>query len=287
MSTAQELISRNGKLFSLPDLYFRLKSILDDPEFSLNDVTKLLGHDPGMTARLLRLVNSPFFGFAGKIETVSRAVAMLGSQQVHDLVLASSVTQTFAGMSSEVMDMGVFWRNSVYCAAAARLLASNCNVIDSDRLFVAGLLCDIGHLVMYQQLPGAAQESIERARQEDRPLFMVEREILGFDYAHLGGLLAHQWELPRTLRETIEYHVEPMRSEECSLETSIVHIAHVMTTTFRAGGAQDAEELHVDPHAWRITGLSPEQSLAISGEVEQQVSQVADLILPQRRRARA
>ena len=287
MTTAQELISRNGKLFSLPDLYFRLKSILDNPEFSVQDVTELLGKDPGMTVRLLRLVNSPFFGYASKIETVSRAVAMLGSQQVHDLVLASSVTQTFAGMSSEVMDMGLFWRNSVYCAAAARLLASNCSVIDSERLFVAGLLCDIGHLVIYQQLPGRAQQAIERARRVNQPLFMAEREVLGFDYAHVGGLLARQWELPWTLREAIEFHVEPTGCDKCPLETSIVHIAKVVTTTFRDGCAANPEASPVDPYAWQVTGLLPEQGLAIGVEAQQHANQVVDLILPQGRRASA
>ena len=287
MTTAQELISRNGKLFSLPDLYFRLKSILDNPEFSVHEVTQLLGKDPGMTARLLRLVNSPFFGYAAKIETVSRAVAMLGSQQVHDLVLASSVTQTFAGMSSEVMDMGLFWRNSIHCAAAARLLASNCNVIDSERLFVAGLLCDIGHLIIYQQLPGRAQQASERARQQEQQLFIVEREVLGFDYAHVGGLLARQWELPWTLREAIEFHVEPARCEKCPLETSIVHIAHVVTTTLRGAAAASPDALRVDPWVWGITGLLPEQCLAIGADAEQQANQVVDLILPPRRRASA
>lgn len=156
MPTIWEKVTENAKLISLPDVYLRLKSVIDDPGFAMNDIADVISQDPAMTARLLRLVNSAYFGFAAKIDTVNRAVGMLGSQQVHDLVLAASVAQRFEGMSNQVMDMERFWLRSVTRAIACRELAVMCNMLDGERVFVAGLLSDIGHLIMYQSVPDAA-----------------------------------------------------------------------------------------------------------------------------------
>ena len=104
-ATALERLGEATRLFSLPDIYFKLKSVLDDPDFAMDDVADVMASDPGMTARLLKLVNSPFFGIEARIDTVPRAVNMLGTQQIHDLVLATSVTEAFAGISTDIMDM--------------------------------------------------------------------------------------------------------------------------------------------------------------------------------------
>ena len=119
MPTVWEKVTANAKLISLPDVYFRLRDVLNDPEYCMGDVADVISHDPAMTTRLLRLVNSAYFGLAAKIDTVNRAVSMLGTQQVHDLVLAASVAQTFDGMSNQVMDMSRYWQKSVYCAIAS------------------------------------------------------------------------------------------------------------------------------------------------------------------------
>ena len=181
MPTVWAKITENAKLISLPDVYFRLKSVLDDPEFCMADVAEMISHDPAMTARLLRLVNSAYFGLAAQIDTVNRAVSMLGTEQVHDLVLTASIAQTFEGITSEVMSMDQYWRRSVYCAIACKELAVLCNVLDSERVFVAGLLRDIGHLIMFQSVPVQVQQAMQHSRRHGVPLFKVERVLLGID----------------------------------------------------------------------------------------------------------
>ena len=129
MAVSLEEITSAAKLVTLPDLYIRLRAVIDDPDFYMGQVAEVIANDPAMTARVLKLVNSAFFGLPAKIDTVSRAVGMLGTQQIHDLVLASSVTETFSGMSTNVVDMQIFWHRSVYSAVAARLIAAKCNVL--------------------------------------------------------------------------------------------------------------------------------------------------------------
>jgi HD-like signal output (HDOD) protein len=259
----------------------RLKAVLDDPDYTVSDIEEVIGSDPAIATRLLRQVNSPYFGFSMQVETISRAVGMLGSQQVHDLVLATSVAQTFAGIPIEVMDMHAFWTRSVYCAAAARLLAAGCNMLDSERLFVAGLLRDIGHLVMYQSIPDECRTALLCARTEGAPLHEVEHDLFGFDYARLGGALLQQWGLPNGLWEPVLLQNTPWQSAEHALETSIVHLAGLLSDVGQADADErNAFETQVHPFVWQATGLTPAQCAAIREAVECQLDGVMYLVFP-------
>ena len=280
MSTLVEQISQSAKLVSLPDIYLRLKAVLDDPDSNLADLAEVVGNDPAMTARVLRLVNSAYFGLATEIATVSRAISLLGSQEVHDLVLAVSVAESFDGMSNEVMDMSRFWRRSVVCAITGRELASMCNVLDSERLFVAGLLRDIGHLFIYQTAPLKAQQAIELAQLQNAPLYKAERAVLGVDYAQIGADLMRRWQLPQSLWEPTECHLEPERSEEYGLFSCLVHIAGALTEVSEGGLDIEAALSQVSSHAWEMAGLTPVQCHGVIAKGQPQVGAVINLIFP-------
>jgi len=280
MSTVWEQVSANARLVSLPAVYIRLKSVLDDPSSNLADVAEVLGNDPAMTARLLRIVNSAYFGLGSEIDTISRAVGLLGTQEVHDLVLASSVAQSFEGMSNEVMDMHKFWRRSVACAITGRELAALCNVLDGERLFVAGLLRDIGHLYIYQLAAQKAQQAIELAKVQGAPLYKAERALLGVDYAKVGADLMRQWQLPQSLWEPTQCHVEPTASQDYELFTSLVHIAAQLAESDDPELGIEVALAGVWTHAWEVTGLSPDQCANIREKVDAQVPTVVRLIFP-------
>lgn len=280
MTLILEQITSSAKLLSLPNAYIQLKTVLDSSDYVMGDVANIISGDPAMTARLLQLVNSSYFGLPARIETVSNAVNMLGTQQVHDLVLATSVAKTFDGMTTEVMDMQRFWRNSIYCAVASRLLAIACHALDSERLFVAGLLRDIGHLVMYQSIPDLSQQCIAKAEQSGTPLFEVEQELIGLNYAMVGGTLLQQWGLPKSLYESTALHVKPRESKEYPLETSLIHIATNLTNARETENELDTQMLEIDSIAWTITGLSPDQCIIIQREAELQVDSVVNLMFP-------
>lgn len=280
MLTAKELVDGEIDLISLPDIYLKLKALLDDPDYALLDVGKLIGTDPALTVRLLRLVNSPYFGVATKIDTVTKAVNLLGTQQVHDLVLATSVAEAFSGMSTEVMHMRTFWQESVHCGVMSRLVAAHCNMLDSERLFVAGLLRDIGHLIMYRKMPESCQETIIHSRQEQRLLFTVERERFGFDYAQVGGELLAAWNLPAALKSAIRFHTAPGRAEEFEFEAAIVHLASVVTETREWAGGSEAWAECADPVAWQLTNLSVAAIEPLLEEAETQAAATMELILP-------
>lgn len=273
-------VTKAARLITLPDVYFRLKSILDDPDFTMAEVAVIISRDPAITFRLLRMVNSSLYGFRTKIETVSRAITLLGTQQIHDLVLATSVAQAFEGISSNVMDLKRFWMRSVYCAVASHHLAAMCSGCDKDRIFVAGLLYDIGHLIMYQAIPDRSQQAMFSAREKGRPLHKVERDILGFDYAEAGAELMQQWSLPESLQETTRFHIEPEKSKKYPLETALIHLGSLLTKANDGEGMFNQPPLDVAPSVWSVTGLVPEDCTSLSKQVEEETGEVLNLISP-------
>lgn len=278
MQTAKDLVNHSIKLISLPDAYLRLKSVIDSPNSSMADVAQVISQDPSLTTRLLKMVNSPFYGFASKIDTISRAINMLGTRQVHDLALATTVVNNFSGFTNDSLNIYDFWMNSVYCAAASRLLAFYCEGIDTERPFVAGLLHDIGHLVMYQQIPEETRDALELAEDEKIELYQAEREILGFDYAEVGAELMKKLDLPESLRQVTQYHLEPNKAkEDFKLETTIVHIATKIAEAAIADRPV-TEELEVAEGSWSVTGLGPDVLSRVKEEADQQWQMSMDLI---------
>ena len=278
VSSPRELVEKTSDLFSLPDVYFRVKFVMDSPNSGLMDIAREIAIDPGLTARLLRIANSAFFGLTAKIDTVERAVNLLGMQQVHDLVLATSVSAAFEDIDQQHIDMRAFWENSVYSGIISRLLALRCNVIDSERLFVEGLLRDIGHLVMYQCIPKQTLQARLFADQEGTPLYLNEREIIGFDYAQVGAELMRAWQLPEGMRETVEFHNEPDQVNGYLLEVAIAHISARVVALYNSE-SPDITSLNIASHALNITCLSLEAIENIADEARSHVDQTMRLLI--------
>lgn len=283
MSMLEELAKKSTELFSLPNIYLMVREVIQDPDSSMDDLADVLMVDPGLVTRLLRIANSSFFGFPARVETLSRAVNLIGQQQIHDLVLATSVTRAFRGMSCDTMNMGIFWSASVERAISSRFLANHCNILDSERIFVEGLLLDIGHLALHHHMPDKAQQALQVSIAQREPLYRVERELIGFNYAELGFMLAQEWNLPMSLQSVIRYHNEPAKADEFQLETSITHIAHVLTGAHSNEQLLDDCKSQVAPIAWQITKLSPECCLGIKEQAQNAVAELVELFLPRGR----
>lgn len=226
--TPQQLISEVEGLFSLPKVYLKVRETINNPKSTFDEVALIINQDPNISARILKIANSAFFGFATEINSINRAIFIMGLAQLHDIVLASSAVTAFKGISSDLVNMKDFWLHSMYCAIIARLLAQKCNVIDSERLFVCGILHDLGHLVIYIKCPTQASKVITQAKQAHKPIVLLEKEILGFDYAEVSGELLKSWNLPASIYETVINHLNLKTDEAFSHDSAIIHIAIIL-----------------------------------------------------------
>lgn len=258
MHTAQELVRLQPQLVSLPSVYMKVKEIVEDDNGTARDLARIIALDPAMTARLLRLVNSAFWGFRGRIESVSRAVSLLGMFHVHDLVLATSVADAFRGVRPKIMDVARFWRGSVMRALAATALARTAGLADLGRVFTEGLLSDLGHMVLYLTVPEPAAEARSRTGTEIWRLAELERASIGCDYAEVGGALTDAWSLPACFGEAIRHQTAPAATAEHGLEAAFLHIAGIGVDARIAGLDLAGQLVAMSPHAWQTTGLSPD-----------------------------
>ncbi|MCP3890361.1 MAG: HDOD domain-containing protein [Desulfobulbaceae bacterium] len=280
MNSIWNQVTSAGRLISLPEVYLRLKEILDDPDYTLAEVARVVSKDPAVTVRLLRIVNSSLYSFSTEIETVGRAITLLGTQQVHDLVLATSVARSFSEMNLEVMDVHRFWRRSLYCAVTCKILGSASAELERrERLFVAGLLHDIGHLIMYQAIPEYSLEAMQLAKNDSIPIHLAERKLFAFDYAGVGGFMLSQWRLPEVLCEATKFHVEPNDTSPYAYETAIVHIASLLSLAFDDGGGDFEEDIRkIDPVIWKSAHLTAEQCLHFKEETDKEFQEALHVI---------
>lgn len=252
------LVSDIQGLVSLPEVALKINAMVDDPNVSVDEIGRLISQDPALTIRVLAIANSPFYGLSAEISTISRAVTVLGTKQLTDVVLSTSTTNAFAGIPIHVISVDDFWYHSLYCGLLAQELASKHNPPLRDSMFVAGLLHDIGHLVMFNKIPEKIHDALLRTVQgESLPLYVEEREVIGFDHAQVGAALAHEWNLPAYLVECIEYHHEPAKAKEFKLEVNLIHIANAVASLPYADDIGEEDLQSIDASCWEATGLKP------------------------------
>lgn len=269
MARASDLLKGVTSVSSLPGVYLRLSSVVADPRSSSADVGRVIAEDPGLTARLLKLVNSAMYGFPSRIETVSHAISIVGTTQLQDLALATSVIRLFASMPQELVTMESFWRHSVACGVAARALASRRREVNVERFFVAGLLHDIGRPIMYMQVPDVARAAMTRSRETGEPLYVVEHALLGFDHSHVGHALLDQWKLPPSLREAVAQHHFPERASRFPVETAVVHVADLIVNALRFGSSGEPGIPPLHQKSWDAIGVPATVLDDVIGEVEE------------------
>lgn len=221
-----DLVRGAVRLLSPPEILLRLNTLLEDPECPASALGQVIGRDPVLTARLLRLANSPFYGFPSRIDTVSRAVTVIGMQALRNLVLVTSAVDCLSRLP--VPDMREYWRHSLRAAIAARVLALHCGATEPEALFAAGLLHDIGQQIIAAKLPEIAREVEIRAGDTGTAVDEVERAVLGFDHAAVGAELLRSWRLPPTLCEPVAFHHRPLEAEDTQLPAAIIHAADIL-----------------------------------------------------------
>lgn len=275
------LVQKTKVISSLPLVYTRVQEAVNDPHSSNRDLANIISEDPGLAARLLRMSNSPFFGFASKIDTINRAVTVIGTKQLCDLVLATSVMRLFHGVSPELVCMESFWRHSVACGVAARILATYRREPNVERFFVAGLLHDIGRLIIFMQIPEIALKVLQEAHSRAALLYEVESEMLGFDHAAVGGALLTQWWLPEHTVEAVAHHHRPSDSPNEHIDAALVHIADLIVNAMCIGTSGERFVPPLDLRAWERIGLPVSVLAPTLTQLERQYSEAISVIMPE------
>lgn len=277
---AKDLITDTLELASLPSVVTTAMELLNNPNTSASDIGEVIGQDPALTVKLLKIVNSAFYGFPSQIDTISRAITIIGTRELTDLILGSSAIQVFARLPNQLVSMQQFWSHSLYTGVVARILARYLRAPNTERCFVMGLLHDVGALILFRQKPNEARQALELAHTRELPLHLAEREIFGFDHGAVGAELMRSWNLPDSFATVARYHHQPSAAENHRLETAIIHLADVITGMVHTTATGTDNPAPLEPGAWELTGLSVDIIEAVSAEADAQFEEASAVILP-------
>lgn len=220
--TPQEYARQSENLFVLPDVYLRLKEMIDDERSSLSDIAEIVVLDPSLSSTLLKLANSALFSFPREIDSIARAIMVLGIKEVNNLVNLYGVTKAFSGIGNKVIDMDRFWEVSVDCALLCKFFAQKFKFKDADSLFLSGLMHNIGELVIVQNSPKQV-EFCQNYNKDETP-WQLQTAVFGFTYADCSVELLNLWQLPESLIDPIKNYHNASFESNASLGAKLLNL---------------------------------------------------------------
>lgn len=260
---------------SPPILYYQLREKLDNPDTTFDELAAVIKTDPAMSARLLKIVNSAFYGLGEKVDTLTHALSIVGTEQLTDLALAAIVTSKFQGIPRDLINMETFWMHSIGCGIAARRIARQVPGVESEKMYLGGMLHDIGSLIFFKESPEVAKKILLRCKESGEHLFKVEKEVLGYDHAEVGALLLTEWKLSEQLVEMVRYHHQPSKAEDSIIETCIIARADALVYELEIGSSGEPGVPELDPKVAEMIPISEEEINALKEEI---VAQIDDTV---------
>ncbi len=271
----KNMIKQEVQLSSFPDIYFKINEAINRPKTNADYLARIISSDVSLCAKLLRLVNSPFYGMTSRVDSVSRAIALVGADELSTMAMGISAISAFKDIPEELVDMKSFWTHSVAVGILSRRLGQGVQGLSGEKLFVGGLLHDMGKLIIFKKLPSSSTEVIINSQTNLLPLFKSEKVIIGFDHSQAGSLLAKAWSLPEFLQDLIGGHHDSGKMQ--SKETAITHLAD-----FLAIGLVFAEKGSVilpplNESSIQLIDLKPEMLEDILSDVEMEFRELAGI----------
>ncbi len=272
------LVRGLSDLVSLPSVYFHIVEVIHSPQASSAMVANIVSKDSNLSLKLLRLVNSAFYGFPGQIDSITRAITLLGTNELITLALGISVVQTFKHVPVDLIDMEAFWKHAIRCGLFAQVLCSYKVGVSEETMFVGGLLHDIGRLVMLRKIPEQYSRVMNYARQQRLPLEQAEQQLLECTHSDVGMRLGDDWNIAPNLIQMIGDHHQPAR-ERYHTEASLLHISNLLAHVF-GDDAPGAEAWPAfDSKAWDSQGISPGVLAAAVIQVDRMFRDVVNIFL--------
>ena len=250
---------------TLPGIVIKLSKMAEDPDTTTDQMGKVISKDHILAAKLLKLVNSAFYGFPQRISSISSAIILLGFNVIKSLIISASI---FEFMEDQDLEL---WEHSLGCAVVSSVLAKRLGVSEPEEISTAGLIHDLGKVAIKMELPEEFEKIHCLVRKRGISTLEAEREILGLDHAEVGGWLTKSWNLPTKLIEPIVCHHDPRISKNEQIASSIVHFSDIVIRGWGYGHADDIWVPPLNKRAWTILGLVPEDLDQIIEEVEEKL----------------
>lgn len=253
MQNMLEKIQTISTIPTLPTVIAKIAKLLQSPQTSAEEVGRAITTDQSLASKVLKLVNSAFYGFPGKISTITHAIVILGFSTVKNIVLTASIFDAFKNRKTVVSDFNFekFWLHSIACGAAAQAIARHIGCKEKEECFIAGLIHDIGKIIECQYLPAEFMQVVAHVKEKNCLFYDAEKELFKTTHQEIGGFLAQRWNLPENLQNAIKYHHIPSPARSAYTVTAIVHTADILVRALDFGSGGDARIPLISDEAWK------------------------------------
>jgi len=241
----------------LPEAVCRLCELAGDLDADIHEMARVIAEDQALTTRILRIANSAFYGLSGRVRTVSHAIVVLGFREIRNLALGVTVFALRYGRDrSSPLDHTDFWRHALAVASAARMIATHVGLADPEEAYVAGLIHDVGKLVLVEHFPDEYTEALWQANSDGCPLNEAERAILGTDHAEVGRKLCEQWKLPGALVHGVALHHRSLEDMAKPAENEyLASVVRLADNAARVAGVGRGGNTHMDAEPFNVPGV--------------------------------
>ena len=272
-----KLIASIQDLPSLPAVVLELMHKLDDEDAGMRLLADKIAKDQALSAKVLRLANSSFYGMQSKVSTIQQSITILGFNSVRALVTAAAVIDRYSANKDSSLDFDAFWRHSIGTALCAKALARHIS-FNQDHAFITGLLHDIGRLVIVTYSPRDYEQVLDCRAAQDCYLYEAEQQTLGFDHAAAGRAIMAHWKFPPSILDAVERHHAPDRASVDSL-TAIVNLADSVAHGLNLSGGNDDLAPPPFEEGWRKLHLSEADLMNVFRETEQQFEEACAILV--------
>jgi putative nucleotidyltransferase with HDIG domain len=264
----RRLVDRIQGLPTLPTILSSINRLMMNPRTSAKEVAQLISSDPAITSKVLRVVNSSFYGFPNRISTVTHAIVILGFNTVRSILMSASIFDAFrkTGKPAIPFDRLAFWRHSIGAGACSRVIARRLGQANLEEFFIAGLLHDIGKVALDTHLPEDFAKVAARVSQADVTMLEAEADVLGVTHAEVGGWLLSRWNLSQNLVDAVAHHHNPALAGENMRAAAIVHLGDILARALQIGSGGDRRMPPLSEAAWSVLGLAPDAFPALLQE---------------------
>lgn len=278
-----QIVNNVRDLVSLPEIALRVNEMASDPNVTTEEMGKVIAQDPALATRLLKIANSAYYGLSREVESVERAIAILGVKKIRDLVLSTTSRDTFEGIPNDIITMHDFWHHSLYCGLLTQILAKKSDVINSDSMFIAGLLHDIGQLVMFNQFPEESKEALVLLAEgtEQMEITDTEDQVFGFNHSELGAELMRHWNFPELFTEITAHHHNPKNASSHHHEVALIHIANAVAVFTNFDLDEIMENIpRIHPLAWEMAGICENDLPMAMKMAQEEISEIEAVLFP-------
>ncbi len=280
------ILSKVEELPSLPQVVNHILQVMDDPRSNVRDIAEAMESDPALTAKVLRISNSAYYAPRNEITSVNYAITRMGQNEIRNLVITTGVVSAMGDSKNAHLDYNKYWEHCLTVGIAARIVNDFADATPKfsrkfdNPYFVAGLLHDVGILLLDQNVPSIYIKALDHAKENGEPIHVAEKRLLDVDHQTIGNFLCQKWHLPDVVTHTAHYHHQPEKApEEYSIFLHVVHAADIFCTQLGFGEFAESVAIDISPEVYELLGLKDTMVDSIKQEIQEAAKQSETLRL--------